>query len=496
MRHRHLSNSFTRFGGDQQDNNHTHTPVEHSYFPTGRSENGPFVGQNLMNHMSRGHRNLEGGSSRANEYPPPPPPSSNISMEVQPPFVPPFPHPSITGGHPAHYTNYNHLPNAHDMESGLLNHHHHHPTPNGVGGGPLKRKRSGSLNSLYTVGSSSSSSASQMPLEKPTLDPYRGNLTIDGQDSSRNVRRRYRHDDMESESSRSHVPNHFYQSAPVPHPPPPPPPPNYSSAAPHVPHYPAPSHIRDMRHEMNQFHVGGSSGDPAFSSSSRQNLHVHANNHSRRIHSSYGSASRYSHYGHGGTSSSTSGNGLRTPPDNFSPRNSRHWSPNGWRGNYSHRSGRPRIAVERFHSVVDVTESHDRIGHETLMMVDRGGSLYGNSRNFSDQYRDLRLDIDNMSYEELLNLEERIGSVNTGLSEDSMSKCLREKVYYSSSDQNQNQNQNHEEVSCPICLEEYKNGDAIGMMERCGHGYHVDCIKKWLLMKKLCPICKTECSNQ
>lgn len=51
---------------------------------------------------------------------------------------------------------------------------------------------------------------------------------------------------------------------------------------------------------------------------------------------------------------------------------------------------------------------------------------------------------------ELLNLEERIGSVNTGLSEDSMSKCLREKVYYSSSDQNQNQN--HEEVSCPICL--------------------------------------------
>ncbi|CAI9273458.1 unnamed protein product [Lactuca saligna] len=474
MRHRHLSNSFTRFGVDQQDNNHTHAPVvEHSYFPTGRAENGPFVGQNQMNHMSRGHRNLEGGSSRANEYPPPPPPppppSSNLSMEVQPPFVPPFPHPSITGGHPTHYTNYNHLPNSHDMESGPLIHHHHHPTLNGGGGGggPLKRKR--------------------------------GNLTIDGQDSSRSVRRRYRHDDMESEPSRSHVSNHFYQSAPVPVPPPPPPP-NYSSAAPHVPHYPAPSHIRDMRHEMNQFHVGGSSGDPVFSSSSRQNLHVHANNHSRRIHSSYSSASRYSHshshYGH--ASSSTNGNGLRAPPDNFSPRNSRHWSPNGWRGNYSHRSGRPRITVERFHSVVDVTvtESHDRIGHETLMMVDRGASLYGNSRNFSDQYRDLRLDIDNMSYEELLNLEERIGSVNTGLSEDSMSKCLREKLYYSSSDKNQNQNQNHEEVSCPICLEEYKNGDAIGMMERCGHGYHVDCIKKWLLMKKLCPICKTECSNQ
>lgn len=489
MRHRHFSNSFPGFGIDQHDNNHT--PVDPPYFPTGRpvaQDNGPgpFVGQmnHHHHHMSRGgaqNRNME--ISRTNEYPP----SSNITMEIQP-FVPTtFSHPPVPenrslppGGH-IHSTNYN-IPSTHDLEAGPI-----------ANQGRLKRKRSGSLNSLYTAGSSSTSaSSSQMPMEKPALD-YRGSLTIDGQDSSRNVRRRYRHDDdVEPSITRPHVPNQFYQ--PTPHPP------NYSSPVQHPnpghwncapqSHYPAPSHRRlspsDMsgsRHEMSQFHVGGSSGDSVFTRPS-QNLHGPHTNHSRRLQSSYGNGSRYSHYAHGGTSSA---NGMRTPPEDFSSRNTRHCSPGGWRGNY--RSGRPRIAVERFHSVLDVTEAHDRIGHENnMMMVDRA-SFYGNSRNVSDQYRDLRLDIDNMSYEELLNLEERIGNVNTGLSEDSMSKCLREKVYYSS-------DQSHEEVSCPICLEEYKDGDNVGTMEKCGHDYHVDCIKKWLLMKKLCPICKTECPNQ
>lgn len=522
MRHGQFSNSFTRPGTDQHDSNHT--PVEQSYFPlAGRAvapENGPFVGQ--MNHMSRGgvrsgsHRNLEG--------------RGNVSMEVQP-FVPnfsgspvdPYLHSSISENRSlvpvapvgqVHCTNYN-VPSIRDVEAGLSN-----CTTGNVG--PLKRKRSdisgscerGNSSSFYA---GSSSSSSQMPREKPAVDcqsvpPYRGSLTIGGEDSPRNVRRRYRLD-LEPSMTRTHVPSHsthFYQS--MAHPP------NYSAPVPHAnldanggqwnsaPRYAASSHrrispsdISGLRHEMNQFHVGGSSADvggchrdPVFSRhpvSSSQNLHgphapSHAN-HPQRFQSSYGNSSRYSHYPHGGGGSGTSStNGVRTLPDNFSSRNSRHCSPGGWR-----RSGRPRIAAERFHSVLDITESHDRMGQEAMMMVD-GDSFNGSSRNISDQYRDLRLDIDSMSYEELLNLEERIGNVSTGLSEDSMSKCLKEKVYYCSPDQN------HEEDSCPICLEEYKNGDKVGRMGKCGHDYHVGCIKKWLLMKKLCPICKTEYSNQ
>lgn len=497
MRHRHLPNSYTRSGIDQHGNNHS--PTEQSYFPTaGRGavpENGPFIGH----HMARG--GVPDG--RANEYP-----SSNVCMEIQPyvpaPPIDPYPPSTITEsrslvapvvpvGH-IHCTNYN-VSSMHDVEGGFSN----HPLGNG---GPLKRKRS---DSFYSAGSSSSS---QMPIEKPNMDcqsgpPYRGSLTIGGEDSSRNVRRRHR---LELEP-RTHVPDHssqfyhpaHYSSAPVQHA-------NLDSNGGQwncVPPYAGSSHRRispsdtsGARHEMNHFHIGGSSGDgrdslfnrhhPVASSHSHHGPHAPSMreehvSHSRRPEPSYGNGSRYSHYAHGGSSST---NGLHASPDNFSSRNSRHYSPGGWRSSY--RSGRPRLAVDRFQPFYDTTESHDRMG-ETIVMVDRA-PFYGNSRNFSDQYGDLRLDVDNMSYEELLNLGERIGNVSTGLSEDNMSKSVRVKVHYSS-------DQNQEEVSCPICLEEYQNGDKIGAMEKCGHDYHEDCIKKWLLMKKLCPICKTECSN-
>lgn len=104
------------------------------------------------------------------------------------------------------------------------------------------------------------------------------------------------------------------------------------------------------------------------------------------------------------------------------------------------------------------------------MIVDRT-SLYG--RNMIDQHRDMRMDIDNMSYEvtivvslltinimhckkivnhldvwlkqELLALGERIGHVSTGLSEDLISKYLTETIYCSSEP-------SQEEEACAICL--------------------------------------------
>lgn len=38
--------------------------------------------------------------------------------------------------------------------------------------------------------------------------------------------------------------------------------------------------------------------------------------------------------------------------------------------------------------------------------------------------------------------------------------------------------------------EEYKIEEELGKVKNCGHEYHVDCIKKWLLIKNACPICK------
>ncbi|OWM69731.1 hypothetical protein CDL15_Pgr025580 [Punica granatum] len=136
---------------------------------------------------------------------------------------------------------------------------------------------------------------------------------------------------------------------------------------------------------------------------------------------------------------------IQSIADNYS-RHSRTLSATGWR--HSDRNRRSRITNERYRSFPDEAGVHDRVG-----------------------------------YEELLALGERIGTVSTGLSEDSISECLKETVHCSLF-------QMRDEENCVICLEAYREGDNIGTLKTCTHHYHVSCIKKWLLMKNSCPICK------
>ncbi|XP_059285879.1 probable E3 ubiquitin-protein ligase ZFP1 [Lycium ferocissimum] len=42
---------------------------------------------------------------------------------------------------------------------------------------------------------------------------------------------------------------------------------------------------------------------------------------------------------------------------------------------------------------------------------------------------------------------------------------------------------------CPICHVEFEHEQTIGTL-RCGHEYHSNCIKQWLLRKKDCPMCR------
>ncbi|CAA0836486.1 RING/U-box superfamily protein [Striga hermonthica] len=154
------------------------------------------------------------------------------------------------------------------------------------------------------------------------------------------------------------------------------------------------------------------------------------------------------------------------------------------------RNVRTCISGDRYRYLSEEASFRDRLAPEGLMVVDHN-AVYG-SRTLFDQHRDLRLDIDNMSYEELLALGERIGSVSTGLTDGSISKCLTESIYCSS-------DLSQDEGNCVICLEEYKNMDDVGTLKSCGHDFHVGCIRKWLSMKNVCPICKasaTEDSNK
>lgn len=124
------------------------------------------------------------------------------------------------------------------------------------------------------------------------------------------------------------------------------------------------------------------------------------------------------------------------------------------------------------------------------------GNLLMGGRLDHDQYRDWRLDVDSMSYEELLELGDKIGYVNTGLREDEITRCVRKtKPPVASEDKSASRIPAQMQRKCTICQEEYEGEDEIGKLE-CGHLYHMYCIKQWLVQKKTCPICKLEVESQ
>nr|GEX44169.1 hypothetical protein [Tanacetum cinerariifolium] len=143
----------------------------------------------------------------------------------------------------------------------------------------------------------------------------------------------------------------------------------------------------------------------------------------------------------------------------------------------SERRGR---LVSEIRSVLDLIRRGEGLRFEDVMLLDQ--SVFYGMADMHDRHRDMRLDIDNMSYEELLALEERIGNVNTGLTEENISKCMQQKIYVTEDGQ-------PDAEPCCICQEEYKNGDDLGGLE-CGHDFHTSCIKKWLSQKNACPVCK------
>ncbi|KAK4432439.1 E3 ubiquitin-protein ligase MBR1 [Sesamum alatum] len=170
--------------------------------------------------------------------------------------------------------------------------------------------------------------------------------------------------------------------------------------------------------------------------------------------------------------------GLQMSAESYLSRHPRVFSTTRLRN--GERNGRTAILRDRYRSFTEEASLRDRLTSEGLMVVDH--PTFYESRTLFDHHRDMRLDVDNMSYEELLVLGERIGSVSTGLSDGLISKCLTESIYCSS-------DQSQDDGKCVICLEEYKNMDDVGTL-KCGHDFHVGCIRKWLSMKNLCPICK------
>ena len=89
--------------------------------------------------------------------------------------------------------------------------------------------------------------------------------------------------------------------------------------------------------------------------------------------------------------------------------------------------------------------------------------------------------VDNMSYEELLALEDRMGNVNRGLPKEKIDKIPKEKFSrYKFIDD-----------KCIICQYEFQPNEIVKVLP-CKHCFHPDCIEEWLKNQKVCPYCKGE----
>ncbi|XP_028088088.1 E3 ubiquitin-protein ligase MBR2-like [Camellia sinensis] len=153
---------------------------------------------------------------------------------------------------------------------------------------------------------------------------------------------------------------------------------------------------------------------------------------------------------------------------------------NGWRALAADIEGRHRL-VSEIRQVLNAMRRGENLRAEDYMLFD---PFINGAAELHDRHRDMRLDVDNMSYEELLALEERIGNVSTGLSEETIMKSMQQRKYLSIAVVSQSNLE-----PCCICREEYVAGDDIGTLD-CGHDFHTNCIKQWLTQKNLCPICK------
>ncbi|XP_011008531.1 PREDICTED: probable E3 ubiquitin-protein ligase HIP1 [Populus euphratica] len=123
-------------------------------------------------------------------------------------------------------------------------------------------------------------------------------------------------------------------------------------------------------------------------------------------------------------------------------------------------------------------------GASDVMLIDRSAFFGDSDDDEPDEHQDMRLDVDNMSYEQLLALEEQMGNVSTGLSEDAIVANLKRWKYQTVAGRSSS-----EDEPCCICQEEYADEDDLGKL-KCGHHFHFNCIREWLAQKNNCPICK------
>ncbi|XP_017599208.1 PREDICTED: RING finger protein 165 isoform X4 [Corvus brachyrhynchos] len=104
------------------------------------------------------------------------------------------------------------------------------------------------------------------------------------------------------------------------------------------------------------------------------------------------------------------------------------------------------------------------------------------------------------SYEELLQLEDRLGSVSRGAVQNTIERFTFPHKYKKRRPQEGKAEQDDGEESdtdekCTICLSMLEDGEDVRRLP-CMHLFHQVCVAQWLATSKKCPICRVDIETQ
>ncbi|GAA0162831.1 hypothetical protein LIER_18842 [Lithospermum erythrorhizon] len=136
--------------------------------------------------------------------------------------------------------------------------------------------------------------------------------------------------------------------------------------------------------------------------------------------------------------------------------------------------------------IIDAPSGANRIRNIDSIPDESAGSRNHQEGDNSEVAWQDNIDLDGMTYEELLDLGEAIGTESRGLSEELISLLPISK--YKSGGLFSRKRSGER---CVICQTRYKRGDRQISLP-CKHVYHTDCGSKWLSINKTCPVCNAD----
>ncbi|XP_040192286.1 E3 ubiquitin-protein ligase RNF165 isoform X1 [Rana temporaria] len=104
------------------------------------------------------------------------------------------------------------------------------------------------------------------------------------------------------------------------------------------------------------------------------------------------------------------------------------------------------------------------------------------------------------SYEELLQLEDRLGSVTRGAVQNIIERCTfphkyKKRIPHDGKDQKEDEEEADTDEKCTICLSMLEDGEDVRRLP-CMHLFHQVCVDQWLATSKKCPICRVDIETQ